>query len=133
MSIGAAVLWISSFIKTPASTRSKPVTFTVSSGQHLTAIAQNLKDQDLISNLTAFKLYVRIKKSGTRIKAGEYAMNTGMSPKTILNLLTSGKNKLYRITIPEGAEHGRNCHARSKSRPMFQRRFFSPRQRFKIY
>nr|WP_319397209.1 endolytic transglycosylase MltG [uncultured Desulfobacter sp.] len=102
MFIGAAVLWISWFIKTPASTRSKPVTFTVSSGQHLSAIARNLQDQELISNLIAFKLYVRIKKSGTRIKAGEYAMNTGMSPKTILNLLTSGKNKLYRITLPEG-------------------------------
>jgi len=99
---GAAILWMTFFIKAPSTTRSQPVTFTVSSGQHLSIIAQNLKDQNLISNLIAFKLYVRIKKAATRIKAGEYEMNTGMTPKTILNLLTSGKNKLYRLTIPEG-------------------------------
>ncbi len=93
---------MASFIKTPVAQISKPVNFTVSSGQHLSIIAQNLKDQDLISNLLAFKIYVRIKKAATRIKAGEYEMNTGMSPKTILNVLTLGKNKLYRLTIPEG-------------------------------
>ena len=99
---GAAMLWMAMFIKAPATTRSLPVTFTVSSGQHLSIIAQNLKDQDLISNLTAFKLYVRIKKAATRIKAGEYEMNTGMSPETILSILISGKSKLYRLIIPEG-------------------------------
>lgn len=99
---GAAMYWMASFIKTPVAKISKPVNFTVSSGQHLSSIAQNLKAQELISNPTAFKLYARLKKAGTRIKAGEYEMNTGMSPETILNLLTSGKNKLYRLTIPEG-------------------------------
>ncbi|MCG8549002.1 MAG: endolytic transglycosylase MltG [Desulfobacterales bacterium] len=100
--IGVAMLWMSRFIKAPADTRSQSVTFTVSSGQHLNTIARNLKGQGLISNLSAFKFYVRIKKAATRIKAGEYEMNTGMSPKTILSLLTSGKNKLYRFTVPEG-------------------------------
>jgi UPF0755 protein len=99
---GVATHWMASFIKTPVAKISEPVNFTVSSGQHLSIIAQNLKDQDLISNLLAFKIYVRIKKAATRIKAGEYEMNTGMSPKTILNVLTLGKNKLYRLTIPEG-------------------------------
>ncbi len=91
-----------SFINSPFATPSQPVTFTVSSGQHLSTIAQNLKDQKLLSNLIAFKLYVRVNKAAKRIKAGEYEMNTGMSPKTILNLLCTGKNKLYRITVPEG-------------------------------
>lgn len=90
------------FIKTPATARSQPITFTVSSGQHFSTIARNLKERHLISNLIAFKFYVRIKKAATRIKAGEYEMDTGMSPRTILNLLTSGKNKLYRFTVPEG-------------------------------
>jgi len=99
---GAAMYWMASFIKAPAAKISKPVNFTVSSGQHLPSIAQNLKAQELISNPSAFKLYARLKKAATRIKAGEYEMNTGMSPETILNLLTSGKNKLYRFTVPEG-------------------------------
>lgn len=99
---GTAMLWMVFFIKTPAAKLSQPITFTVSSGQHLSTIAQNLKDQELISNLIAFKLYVRIKKAAPRIKAGEYEMNTGMSPQIILNLLTSGKTKLYRFTVPEG-------------------------------
>ncbi|WP_320040419.1 endolytic transglycosylase MltG [uncultured Desulfobacter sp.] len=100
--IGAAMLWMSFFIHAPAATRTQPVTFTVSSGQHFTTIAKNLKDQGLISNLSAFKFYVRIKKAATQIKAGEYELNKGMNPKTILNFLISGKNKLYRFTIPEG-------------------------------
>ena len=94
--------WMASFIKEPVAKNSKPVNFTVSSGQHLPSIAQNLKAQELISNSTAFKLYARLKKAGTRIKAGEYEMNTSMSPEIILNLLISGKSKLYRLTIPEG-------------------------------
>ena len=99
---GTAMLWMVFFINSPAAELSQPITFTVSSGQHLSTIAQNLKDQELISNLIAFKLYVRIKKAAPRIKAGEYEMNTGMSPQIILNLLTSGKTKLYRFTVPEG-------------------------------
>ncbi|NWH04356.1 endolytic transglycosylase MltG [Desulfobacter latus] len=102
IAVGAAMHWMATFIKTPAAKISIPVTFTVSSGQHLTTIAQNLKSQDLVSNPTAFKLYVRIKKAATRIKAGEYEMNTGMSPETIMRILISGKSKLYRLTIPEG-------------------------------
>lgn len=99
---GAVILWMAFFIKSPAGTCYQPVTFTVFSGQNLSTIAKNLKDQKLISNPMAFNLYARIKKATTLIKAGEYEMNTGMNPEDILNLLTSGKHKIYRLTVPEG-------------------------------
>ncbi len=104
ISIAAAVAmyWMASFIKTPAAESSQPVTFTVLSGEHLSTITQHLKDQQLIINPIAFMVYVRLEKKETRIKAGEYEMNTGMSPETILKILTSGKHKLYRFTVPEG-------------------------------
>ena len=66
---GTAMLWMAFFIKTPATTSPQEITFTVLSGQNLSTIAQNLKDQKLISSRTAFKFYARIKKATTLIKA----------------------------------------------------------------
>lgn len=98
----SAMLWMVYFTRTPAAKSSQPITFTVYPAQHVSDIVQNLKDCQLISHQFAFKLYVRIKKEATLIKAGEYEMNTGMNPKTILTILTSGKYKMYRFTVPEG-------------------------------
>ncbi|WDP92468.1 MAG: endolytic transglycosylase MltG [Desulfobacter sp.] len=99
---GTGLLWMKSFITTPADPKGKPVAFTVSRGQTMAAIAQNLKHRGLVSDPLRFKLYARYKKAATLIKTGEYQLSPALSPDKILEALVSGKVKLYRITVPEG-------------------------------
>ncbi|MCG8688200.1 MAG: endolytic transglycosylase MltG [Desulfobacterales bacterium] len=97
-----AAIWMKSFINTPAGTDANALIFTISQGQNLNTISQNLKKEGLITDPFRFKLYARLKKAATRIKAGEYQLAPNLTPDRILALLISGKVKLYKFTIPEG-------------------------------
>jgi UPF0755 protein len=90
------------FITTPCSTQERSVTFTISPGQNLPQVAANLEDQGLITSQALFKLYVRYKRSATRLKAGEYELSAHTPPAGILTQLIEGRVRLYRLTIPEG-------------------------------
>lgn len=74
----------------------------VSQGAGLRAIAQNLEDQGMIKRAGAFCLLAKIKGLGGRIRAGEYEIIIGTPPDKILELITGGKSKQHRVTIPEG-------------------------------
>lgn len=63
------------FITTPCSTQERSVIFTISPGQNLPQVAANLEAQGLITSQALFKLYVRYKRSATRLKAGEYELS----------------------------------------------------------
>ncbi len=93
---------ITTFLNNPFSASSSEKIFTIKPGQSLTAIAKNLEKEKLITNQTYFKLFVRYKKSGKNVQAGEYLLSGSKSPVQILDILLKGKVKLYRITIPEG-------------------------------
>ena len=93
---------ISSFIKTPLNPDGREKVFNILPGQSLYKIAENLENDALISNQTYFKIYVRIKKSGKKLQAGEYLLSASQTPEGILSMLVSGKIKLNKITIPEG-------------------------------
>lgn len=92
----------SSFSKTPLNPDGHEKVFTILPGQSLYTIAENLENETLISSQKYFKIFVRIKKSGKKLQAGEYLLTAADSPETILDILISGKVKLYKITIPEG-------------------------------
>ena len=98
----SGMMWMKSFLQTPASPFQKQVLFTVFPGQNLTIIAANLEKKGLITNALGFNLYARYKKAATRIKAGEYQLSMNATPEGVLALLISGKIKLYRFTVPEG-------------------------------
>ncbi len=71
-------------------------------GQNLSTIANYLNNTGIIKNPVKFKLLARIKDYDKKIKAGEYLLSSSMSPIKILETMTSGKVRLYKITIPEG-------------------------------
>ncbi|MCF6246815.1 MAG: endolytic transglycosylase MltG [Desulfobacula sp.] len=101
---GMAFLYdqISSFIQSPARKGAAQILFTIHPGQSLSTIADNLENSSLITNKLYFKIFVRYKKSGTRLQAGEYLLSATQTPGQILETLLKGKVKLYKITIPEG-------------------------------
>ncbi|RLB89894.1 MAG: endolytic transglycosylase MltG, partial [Deltaproteobacteria bacterium] len=90
------------FIETPCTSQERPVTFTITPGQNLKQIAANLENQGLITSQSLFNFYVQYKKAATRLKAGEYQLSAHTPPYRILDQLLKGRDKLYRLTIPEG-------------------------------
>ncbi len=74
----------------------------LSKGKSFDEIAGILEKSRIIYDKTRFIIFARIKGYDTKIKAGEYFLSSAMSPSQILNIISSGKAKLYKITIPEG-------------------------------
>ena len=71
-------------------------------GMGLRPIARVLEAEGVIRNPTKFMLLAWWKGVGKKIQWGDFEIHTGEPPLTVLDLLTSGKTLLKRVTIPEG-------------------------------
>ncbi len=93
------------FVASPApqAGQQEVITIDVPRGSTLTAVSFELRKHGLIKNPRLFRLYARIKGQSHSLKVGEYEISRGDHPKKILEILSSGKSKLYSITFPEGA------------------------------
>ena len=65
------------------------------------SISKSLKDLP-VSKEFMFKLYLKFKNQGKNIKAGYYELKGEYSIISLVEVLESGKDKVYRFTIPEG-------------------------------
>jgi peptidoglycan lytic transglycosylase G len=86
----------------PFNDRSIPQKITIGSGQGVSTVAERLHYAKIISHPLKFKIYARLNKLDTSLKAGEYLLSGAMSPTEILEKLVKGSVVLYRLTIPEG-------------------------------
>lgn len=71
-------------------------------GASLSKIATTLKDEGVIDYPLLFVLYARLTGEGRRLKAGEYELKNGLSPKEVMRKFVAGEFKVYRITLIEG-------------------------------
>ena len=90
------------FVFSKASTVKKEIVYEVTSQKSFMTIAAELESQDLIKNAHFFNIYARLVGLRSKIKVGEYSLNTEMRPSEILNILVSGKSLFRAFTIPEG-------------------------------
>ncbi|CAK7054060.1 endolytic transglycosylase MltG [Tissierella carlieri] len=69
-------------------------------------IADILYENGLIKNQFIFRYQVKAKGVGSKLKAGEYNLSTGMNLENIIDSLTKGgkSQNTVRFTIPEGYE-----------------------------
>lgn len=92
-------------INRPQSSVSVPVTMTVEKGSGTSQIAQDLKDNDLISSAKLFVAYSFIKGANGKIQAGQYELDKKMTMSEIMDVLTNGKvssGNEKRFTVIEG-------------------------------
>lgn len=82
---------------------SQPAIIEVPKGATLAAVSYELAEKGLIRSPRLFRLYARLKGESHGLKMGEYEIPVSANPKAILDILTSGKSKLYSVTFPEGA------------------------------
>jgi len=97
-------LWqsLNSFSTSPLRISQQSVEFTIAQGSSLSQIAYRLQRESIISDASQFLWMIKLDGSGKHIKAGEYEINQGMTPKDLFALFVSGKVKQYSFTIVEG-------------------------------
>lgn len=99
-----AAIWMDLMIYAdrPVAVDEKNRTFVVRPGQRFETISKNLQDAGWIKHSFKFGLLARFSGRDKKIQAGEYLIPSSMTPDRLLDLLVSGKVRLYRLTIPEG-------------------------------
>lgn len=76
--------------------------FKVAKGQSATNILNQLKEQGFVKNVLAIKILFRLRPQLARFKAGTYELLPNMTRQQVFELLVSGKEKLFSISLVEG-------------------------------
>lgn len=75
---------------------------TLQAGTGFQDITRILEENGIVRDRRSFYLLAKIKEAIPKVKAGEYEMNTVMTPGEVLSKLLRGDVIKYPITIPEG-------------------------------
>ena len=81
---------------------SAPKSFLISKGSSIKRVALALEKQDIIKPAWQFQLLAKLTKQDTKIKAGEFPLEAGMTAQQVLDRFTSGKTISYNSRIIEG-------------------------------
>jgi UPF0755 protein len=81
---------------------SAPLRFKVAPGSRFARVAAELAAQGLLPEPRAWVLYARWKGLAPAIKAGEYEIDPGATPRSLLEKLVSGQVVLHSFTIVDG-------------------------------
>lgn len=101
---GGVGLYIASSLQ-PVASSEQEVRVSIQQGAGSLQIARELETKGLIKNSSIFTYYLKVKKQGSRLQAGEYTMKPGMSFDEMIDKLNKGdtvKEEVIRLTIPEG-------------------------------
>lgn len=101
VALGAGALWFSDGLLGEA-TIEEETAFIIPAGSSLSAVANDLEDQGLITSADAFLLSARLFGSSDPIQAGEFSLTPGMSQSQILTAFQQGDVIRRFITVPEG-------------------------------
>jgi len=74
----------------------------IKAGSGFSSIAAKLQHQGLITNPNLWKVYARLTGKATRVQAGEYQFEAGLSPVAMLDKLIKGEVIQHQITLVEG-------------------------------
>lgn len=90
------------YFVSPAGEPTQGRIFFVLEGATFSRVADELESGKIIRQKRFFLICARLMGHGRNIKAGEYLLHSGMSPSTILEILSQGKIIIHPVTIPEG-------------------------------
>jgi UPF0755 protein len=91
-----------SFIDEPLALPSDGLVYEVQPGETLRGIAADLAAQGVLSTPLYLRLYGRQSDLASRIHAGEFRLDPGLTPRQLLELLVSGRTVQYSLTLLEG-------------------------------
>jgi UPF0755 protein len=103
LAAGALAWWSHRWLQTPIATLTEPTVFEVPKGASLRTVASALNDSKLLDQPLVFTAWARITRRDHSLKAGEYQLTPGLTPKGLLELLNSGQVLLHSVTFIEGS------------------------------
>ena len=93
---------VAHYLVQPARKMGPDQIFIVHKGATLRDVICDLEKKGIIANKTPLLLWNKLTGHGTKIKAGEYRLNSGMAPLGVLQILRKGSIITHPVTIPEG-------------------------------
>jgi UPF0755 protein len=79
-----------------------PVRFKVAPGASFARVAAELAAQGLIAHPRAWVLFARLRNLAPAVKAGEYEIPSGITPRELLTKMVNGQVLLHSFTIVDG-------------------------------
>lgn len=83
----------------------KQFLYHVKAGSGFYKVAEDLSSEGVLRSITFFKFIGKLRDASSRIKAGYYRLDSGMSAHEILDALLEGKVHTVRVTVPEGKDN----------------------------
>lgn len=77
-------------------------TFDIPTGTGFSAITARMVQREILSEPLIWKIYARLTGKATRVQAGEYQLDSGLSSVELLNKLVEGAVIQHQITLVEG-------------------------------
>jgi UPF0755 protein len=102
IAVAAAAWYVRHWLETPLAIGNEPLIVEIQRGQSLTAVARDLAARGVLKHPRLLSLYASFTDADARIRAGEFAVQPGTSPKTLLLLFVSGAVVQHSITVVEG-------------------------------
>jgi UPF0755 protein len=101
--IGAAALAVDylRFMDRPIALEQAEV-YEVPAGASVRRVARELHDAGWLEHPRYWEFHARVEVQDTSIRAGEYRLEPGLTPRDLLGLFLGGRTVQYALTIPEG-------------------------------
>ena len=93
---------VNDFMASPLSVPDGGIEFEIPPGSSFASVSNNLVSAELIPDDRWLRLYVRWHDKGGAIQAGDYLIEPGLTPKSLLEQFTNGAVRLYAFTLVEG-------------------------------
>lgn len=100
--VGFYLQSVMEWVDAPTHTTNEASVLTVSPGDSVVVVARKLASMGVIEHPEWFRWFSRFDGSASRIKAGEYRLEEGVTPRDILQQLVKGDVTQYSFTIIEG-------------------------------
>ena len=98
----AAVVWLGVRSLDEPLRLAAPVRFKVAAGTSFGRVAAELAAQGVIANPRAWVAYARVYRLASAVKAGEYEIPPGITPRALLAKMVNGQVLLHSFTIVDG-------------------------------
>lgn len=101
--LAGAALWLllDQYLDTPLP-NTTTISYELKPGSNFIRVLNELKAEGLIEAPRYLRWYARLTGRARHIKAGEYTIPPGMTPRQLLAMFTAGKVRQYALTLVEG-------------------------------
>jgi UPF0755 protein len=100
---GLGLWWGHRWLNTPIDSIQEPQVFEIPRGANLRAIASALQQRGVMEQPEIWRIWARLTDRASGLKAGEYELKPGITPRALLDLFSSGQVLLHSITFIEGS------------------------------